>query len=47
MEETMEEALKDWCNDHYKHFGFYPSDFEYDSKLYKIILPNFDLEEIL
>ena len=38
--------LKEWCNDHYKHFGFYPAEFEYGEKLYKIILPNFDLKEI-
>ncbi len=38
--------LKEYCDDHYNNFGYYPSEFEYSGKLYKIILPNFDLEEI-
>ena len=43
----MREALMEWCNDHYKHFGFYPFDFEYEGKLYEIILPNFKLKETI
>ena len=43
----MREALMEWCNDHYKYFGFYPAEFEYEEKVYKIILPNFKLEEIV
>tara|TARA_S200002703_G_C3728478_1_gene223877 strand:+ start:581 stop:709 length:129 start_codon:yes stop_codon:yes gene_type:complete len=42
----MREALKKWCDDHYKHYGFYPYYFEYEDKLYEIILPNFNLKEI-
>ena len=42
----MYKALKEYCNDHYKHFGYYPLDFEYNGKLYEILLPNFDLKEI-
>ena len=38
--------LKEYCDDHYNNFGYYPSEFEYNGKLYKIILPNFNLEEI-
>ena len=27
-------ALKDWFNDHYKHFNGYPMEFEYDDVVY-------------
>jgi len=41
----MQIKLKEYCNDHYKHFGCYPFEFEYKGKVYDIILPNFDLRE--
>ena len=43
---TREKALKDWCDKHYEDFGFYPFEFEYENKIYKIILPDFTLEEV-
>ena len=43
---TREKALKDWCDKHYEDFGFYPIEFEYENKIYKIILPDLILEEV-
>ena len=43
---NREQALKEWCTEHYQDFGFYPPEFEYENKLYKIVLPDFTLEEI-
>ena len=43
---TREQALKEWCEEHYQDFGFYPSEFEYKNKIYKIILPDLILEEV-
>ena len=38
MDCKMKKALYDWCNTHYEDFGYYPFDFEYNNKLYEIII---------
>lgn len=32
--DQMIEALNDFCLDHYKHFNFYPLEFEYNDVVY-------------
>ena len=31
---TLKEKIKDYVNDHYKYYAFYPYDVEVDGKLY-------------
>jgi hypothetical protein len=42
---TIKQMIKEYVDDHFKHFGFYPYDVEVDDKIYpyedymKIIFP--------
>ena len=31
---TVKEVIKEYVDDHYKHFNFYPADVEVNEKLY-------------
>tara|TARA_R100001463_G_C3405097_1_gene208450 strand:- start:412 stop:564 length:153 start_codon:yes stop_codon:yes gene_type:complete len=49
MSDKMKKALHEWCDDHYNEFGYYPLDFEYNDKLYEILLTKddtFELKEV-
>jgi hypothetical protein len=35
MNDKFIEELNNWCDDHYKHFGCYPLEFEFEDKVYK------------
>jgi hypothetical protein len=34
MSENFVKELNLWCSDHFKHFGFYPVEFEYKGIVY-------------
>jgi hypothetical protein len=35
MNKNFIKELNKYCDDHFKHFGCYPLEFEYDNKVYK------------
>ena len=45
---TTKEKIKEYVDDHYNHFGFFPCDVEVDNKIYvyeeymKILFPDID-----
>jgi len=45
---TVKEMIKEYVDDHYNHFGFFPCDVEVDNKIYvyeeymKILFPDID-----
>jgi hypothetical protein len=35
MNENFIKELNNYCDDHFKNFGCYPLEFEYENKIYK------------